>query len=191
MTEPTFKVISMLEATKLYEAKHDIYVTYGGSSVPHKIRYDPDEFRLCNPTFYITTELHNKLMNKRTPQQAFLDSKPAQEAWLAGKPIQFKFIHDDDTEYKDFIGHQPGFCSREVIWRPKPEPEKVPFNQQTIPADAWFRFKDNTTNFHCTYKVTPKGISLNGTFYTYEQLTEWVEHSTDRINWLPCYTLKS
>lgn len=192
-TEPTFKLICYHTAVQLFKAKHDVYCSHHGCRI-FKITYPPSEFMGCNPTFYITTELHNKRMNKRTPQQALVESRPAQEAWLAGKPLQYK--HISQTDYKDYSPSSnidvPYFLDPSFHWRPKPEPEKVPFNQQTIPADAWFRFKATPHLYYRATRISPDGVRFKETdFYYYSKLAEDCEYSTDRINWQPCYILKT
>lgn len=189
MPEPTFKLICYNTAVQLFDVKHDVYCSHHGGRI-FKITYPPSEFTGCNPIFYITTELHNKLMNKRTPQQAFIDSKPAQEAWLAGKPLQFGYPQDPDVWQDLHNSCVPRFADPTYIWRPKPEPEKVPFNQQTIPADAWFRKREGMAMYRPNV-ITFDGILLNGTMYFYSKLATDFEHTTDRINWQPCYILKT
>lgn len=193
MSEPTFKAITPELAQQLFDSRtYTIYVSYTASEgiehcyvAPHKMRSE------TNPTFYITTELHNKLMSKRTAQQAFIDSKPAQEAWLAGKPLQYK--HIIHTDYKDYSPSSalvvPSFMDPSFHWRPKPEPEKVPFNQQTIPADAWFRFKGS--HIFKIFTLSESDVRMNGEWVAYAYLADHAEYSTDRINWFPCYTLKN
>lgn len=190
-TEPTFKLICYNTAVQLYEAGHTIYWRCVDERIISQCLCHPNTLFIKGPTFYITTELHNKLMNKRTPQQALVESRPAQEAWLAGKPLQYK--HISQTDYKDYSPSSnidvPYFLDPSFHWRPKPEPEKVPFNQQTIPADAWFRFKG--THMFKLFTLSETGVRMNGEWVTYTYLVDHAEYSTDRINWQPCYTLKA
>lgn len=194
MSEPTFKAIEHDLAQQLFDSRaYTVYVSYTASDGIEHCYVAPRKMRAeTNPTFYITTELYNKLMNKRTPQQAFIDSKPAQEAWLAGKPLQHK--HVTCEKYNDFIPSSdldiPYFLDPSFQWRPKPEPEKVPFNQQTIPADAWFRIKGNNQIFKAT-ALSVHSVRFIHDWHTYSYIAEMAEHSTDRINWQPCYILKT
>lgn len=193
MSERTFKLITPEHAQHLFNARLNIYVSYDTWRGIDLCYVDPDSFRpALKPTFYITTELYNKIMsNRRTPQQqAFIDSKHAQEAWLAGKPIQFKFINQNDDKYSDSTEPAPCFSNPSLVWRPKPEPEKVPFNQQTIPADAWFRARNSETVYKPLH-IGALSVGFSNGHVLYQQLADNFEHSTDRINWFPCYTLKS
>lgn len=192
MSKPTFKLIYHSTAVQLYEAKHPIYIIWDGENTIKPCYVPPDKVLVPNPIFYITTELHNKLMNKRTPQQALVESRPAQEAWLAGKPLQYK--HIIHTDYKDYnpasSTDAPCFMDPSFFWRPKPEPEKVPFNQQTIPADAWFRAHNSETAYKPQY-IGAVSVGFSNGHVLYQQLADNFDYSADRINWFPCYTLKN
>ncbi len=130
----------------------------------------------------------------RTLKQAFIDSRPAQEAWLANKPIQFQDLRNDTpvwTNYDEHTGATPYFAAPFYIWRPKPEPEKVPFTQLTVPAYAWFRFSDQTQMCRII-TLNEKTVRFGKDFLCrYEYLAEHAKYSHDRINWKPCYELKS
>jgi hypothetical protein len=189
----TFKLICREQAQELFNARHNIYVSYDTYHGIELCYVDPDLFRpALKPTFYITTELYNKLMsNKRTPQQAFIDSKPAQDAWLAGKQLQWSYP-DKDNDWYDCTGGEPRFMDPRYIWRPKPEPEKVPFTQLTVP-DAWFRRKDYRCTMWIAHTISETAIhlGLGNSNVSYKYLAEHFEYSHDRINWKPCYELKN
>ncbi len=132
----------------------------------------------------------------RTLKQAFTDSRPAQKAWLADKPIQFQDLRNDTpvwTNYDEHTGATPYFAAPFYIWRPKPEPEKVPFTQLTVPADAWIRRKDYKGTMWIAHTITETAIHLGSgnSNVSYERLADDFEYSHDRINWKPCYELKS
>lgn len=190
--EVTFKAITSELAQRLFDTGHDIYWRSVNAIMIMRCYQPPNHFKQ-DPTFYITTELHNKLMNKRTSQQAFIDSKPAQEAWLAGKEIQYKAITRAEVDWITSLTLNPPFADPTFIWRPKPEPEKIPFNQQTIPADAWFRMKDSPACMWRIHTLAIDGcyIGAGPTRFTFKQLSSDFEYSADRINWFPCYTLKN
>ncbi len=190
MSEQTFKLIYHSTAVHLYETKYPIYIIWDGENTIKPCYVHPDKVSVTNPIFYITTELYNKIMNKRTPQQAFIDSRPAQEAWLAGKPLQFGYPKDSNIWQDLHNNCEPRFADPTYIWRPKTEPEKVPFNQQTIPADAWFRARNSETVYKPQY-IGALSVGFSNGHVLYQQLADNFEHSTDRINWFPCYTLKS
>lgn len=189
MSQQRYWRITFEQAYDLCRRGQDVYCTYSGR-IPFKVYGLPDTTSKYTHAFFITEQLHKELNNmstsKRTPVQAFRESRPAQDAWLEGKPIQFKFTYGDWTDYN---GESPNFSNSSIEWRPKPEPVKVPFTMDTIPVDHWFRGK----GLDCMSRVTTierNCVIFGGTGgrVTYSYLASHCEHSPDRKTWYPCYT---
>ncbi len=73
-----------------------------------------------------------------------------------------------------------------IVYRRKPKPELAPWTMDDVPLNCWFKDKNKNVHFPCgpidDHSVIVTGF---GSVYFDRLLVIW-EHSTDRVNWLPC-----
>ena len=65
--------------------------------------------------------------------------------------------------------------------------ERILWTSKDVPMNCWIRHKEDKDTEYLIYKITPKRICTAANTYTYAELAEFFEHTTDGIDWKPCY----
>lgn len=132
-------------------------------------------------------------MNTRTSRAALREAveSGALKAWMCDEKIQF--TAEGKTQWLDWSdpegGNIPSFGNEELYWRVAPEKKRVPFTPDTIPADGWWRRKNDKYTNCRAFSIHSNGVLFPGQsdYLTgFSVLMDEWEWSDDRKHWKPC-----
>jgi len=110
-------------------------------------------------------------------------------AFLDGKPWQWKHVGREDSMWKD--GAESISLSHTLVYRVKPDPERILFQPKDLPPICWVRQLTQDGHTFASELVTRIGMTEiqcgNNHVWTFKALANSAEYSVDRINWKPCY----
>jgi len=113
-------------------------------------------------------------------KQKLRDNLAAVEASEKGEPWEYKI----ENEWVDGTGMNiANYMSTHC--RPCAKPDQLWSKPEHVPLNCWMRRKDSPRYSYLVAEIGPVGVVLGRVVRPWTDLYEY-EHSTDRINWLPC-----
>lgn len=132
----------------------------------------------------------------RTPQRAHREARLSgvMEAWENGEALEVGY-HQGGFLHYNLHPHDrlPAFHDTAAFWRKGPKDPIRPWYSNEIPVGNWIRWKTNPSNEYLIvppYGRKPDDVHIfkKGGSYAYKVGTcaKYMQHSADRVNWLPC-----